>query len=378
MIDVSDADPAVGPASRRRGRSASRIGVGVGVIAIMLAALVAGVWYLLHTVDRDLERIEGAFDIPEAARPAPADTSDVLGPASPGSATGAGEDPGTGAGEAGVTILLAGTDRRSDELTTGRESTATTWLPGAQRSDAILLVRLTADGERAYVVSIPRDSWVTIPGLGPNKVNAAFSLGGPSLYVQTIEQVTQTRVDHLAVVDWAGVERLVDTVGGVELTFTEPVVARSSQWAPGTYVLDGQQVLSYVGERKALPRGDFDRVQRQHAVVRAIASTLVEDGVLGNLPRLGDLVAVGLDVVSVDEFLDTGAILDLARRASGLSPDAVVFATAPTTGIGWEGSQSVVYLDSSRQPGFWEAFRTDSLEAWIDANGGQTTPDVVN
>ena len=81
-----------------------------------------------------------------------------------------------------------------------------------------MVLHINADRDGASLISIPRDSWVNVPGHGYNKVNAAFSLAGPSLAVETVEDLTGVRIDHLAVVDWEGFRSLIDSVGGVTVT----------------------------------------------------------------------------------------------------------------------------------------------------------------
>jgi LCP family protein required for cell wall assembly len=350
------------PDERRRERRRSRrvLVVALLLLALPVALVVGGAWFVGSSLDGSVDRIPGAFDIPESERPQQPE---------PGSK----ERP-----QVGTTFLLAGTDRRSEELTTGEGAAAPSWLPGAQRSDAIMLAHVTEDGDRAYVVSIPRDSWVDIPGYGPNKVNAAFSFGGPSLYVQTIEQLTDTRINHLAVIDWTGLTQLVDALGGVDLTFTTETVARDRTWPAGTHTLSGEEVLAYVGERYALPRGDFDRVERQQAVIRSLGQKLISQGVLTNPTQALDVARAVAQAVSVDESLDVTGMVRLALASRGLRPDDITFMTVPTAGVGFEGSQSVVYLDQARQDGFWRAFRTDRLEQWVERNGARTTPDTVS
>jgi LCP family protein required for cell wall assembly len=349
------------PDERRRDRKRSRrtLVVALALLGILAAAVVGGVLYVRGTLDFD--RIPNAFDIPDDLRPQ--------------------KEPEAGSDElaqVGTTFLLAGTDRNSEELTTGEGAQAPTWLPGAQRSDAIMVAHVTEDGDSAYVVSIPRDSWVDIPGYGMNKVNAAFSFGGPSLYVQTIEQLTDTRMDHLAVVDWNGLIGLVDVLGGVTLTFDTETVARSRTWPAGTHTLTGEEVRDYVGERYRLPRGDFDRVERQQNVLRALGTQLIVSGTLTDAGKALNVATATTELVSVDESLTIPRMVSLALASRGLRPDNVTFMTAPTTGVGFEGDQSVVYLNSELQDSFWEAFRTDELEAWIDENGVRTTPENVS
>ena len=345
------------PDQRRREKKRSRrvLVMALLLLAVPAALIVGGLWFWGNNLEYD--KIPDAFDIPESVRPV--------------------DEPGEPE-QLGRTFLLAGTDRRAEELTTGEGAQEPTWLPGAQRSDAIIVVHVTDDGENAYVVSIPRDSWVDIPEYGMNKVNAAFSFGGPALYVQTIEQLTDTRVDHLAVVDWNGLIQLVDVLGGVELTFDEETVARNRTWPAGTHRLTGEEVRDYVGERYRLPRGDFDRVERQQNVLRALGVQLIASGTLTDVGKAYEVASAARQLVSVDDTLTIPRMVSLALESRGLRPDNVTFMTVPTTGTGFEGSQSVVYLDAAAQEGFWEAFRSDSLEEWVDQNGARSTPDFVS
>ncbi|MDP3894956.1 LCP family protein, partial [Nocardioides sp.] len=220
--------------------------------------------------------------------------------------------PTKGPAAKAVNILLMGTDRRSDEPTTGTEARAATWVPGAQRSDAMLLLHIDGDREGASVVSLPRDSWVTVPGYGENKINAAFSFGGPSLAVETVETLTGVRIDHLAVIDWDGIRALTDELGGVTVTVPETVhdSARDVTWAAGEHHLDGQDALDYVGQRYGLPGGDLDRASRQQNFLR----TLMED-TLGRVNDSGpwavyELLRVMTNHLSVDAEWQTK---DMAR-----------------------------------------------------------------
>ena len=90
--------------------------------------------------------------------------------------------------------------------------------PGAQRSDTLMILHIAADRRSASIISIPRDTWVNVPGHGMNKINAAFSLSGPSLAIATVEDLTGVRIDHLAVIDWSAFEALIDAVGGIDVT----------------------------------------------------------------------------------------------------------------------------------------------------------------
>ena len=241
-----------------------------------------------------------------------------------------------------------------------------------------MLAHLSEDGEDAYIVSIPRDSWVEIPGYGMNKVNAAFSLGGPSLYVQTIEQLTDTRIDHLAVVDWNGLIGLVDVLGGVTLTFDTETVARGRTWPAGTHKLNGEEVRDYVGERYRLPRGDFDRVERQQNVMRALGVQMIESGTLRDPGKALSVARESTQLVTVDDTLTIPRIVELALSARGLRPDNVTYLTAPTTGVGFEGDQSVVYLNNELQDSLLGGLPQRLPQEWLAENDVRLTPENVN
>jgi anionic cell wall polymer biosynthesis LytR-Cps2A-Psr (LCP) family protein len=165
------------PAQRRR----SPIKVLIAVAAVVVL-LIAGIAALLlerqRAYDRQIARIEGAFPA-ESGRPARA----------PGRAE---------------NVLLVGSDRRSDESTTGQDADEPSWGYGLQRADIIMLIHLPADREHAYFVSFPRDAWTPIQGHGKAKINAAYSFGGSPLMIATIEQLTGVRIDHFATLDFEG------------------------------------------------------------------------------------------------------------------------------------------------------------------------------
>src|ERR1044072_2330211 len=149
--------------------------------SILALGVLANAWWPVQRISEHVQRMEDAFSMPAAARPARA----------------------VAAGRS-VNVLIAGLD---GEHVTGPAHEA--------RSDAIMVLHLDADRRKAWLVSIPRDAWVPIPGHREDKVNAAYSLGGPPLFVQTVEQLTGLRMDHLVVVDWTGLRRLTDAGGGV-------------------------------------------------------------------------------------------------------------------------------------------------------------------
>jgi LCP family protein required for cell wall assembly len=247
----------------------------------------------------------------------------------------------------GTTFLLAGVDSRSGKPTTGGDAEAPVWKVGAQRSDTLMLVHLDPGEDAAYTVSIPRDSWVPIPGHGHAKINAAFSWGGPALLVQTVERFTDVRVDHLAVIDWHGFEALTDAVGGVPITVRENSYdsEQHKHFTAGTHTMNGEEALSYVRQRHGLPGGELDRIKRQQQFLRSLVGEIRADvrltDPLGVARILDDLTAN----VSVDDHLSNADLRDLVFGLRHLNAADASFTTAPIVRSDMIDGQYALILD---------------------------------
>jgi LCP family protein required for cell wall assembly len=342
--------------ARRRRRHRVAIIVLVSFCVLLVGA--SGVaYYLGQRLVAPIDRIDGVFDGLENRPPKP-----THGPAADA-----------------VNILLLGTDRRSDVPTTGDNARADAWVPGAQRADAMLLVHIDGDRSGASVISFPRDSWVDLPHRGYDKINAAYSYGGPSLAVETVEKLTQVRIDHLAVIDWAGIRALTDAMGGVDVTVPETVYdsARDITWTAGEHHLDGQEALNYVGQRHGLPNGDLDRTKRQQNYLRIVMgdalSRLSGDGIWD----VYKLLRVMTSNVSVDAEWGTKAMASLAWSLRDLDDANVAFLNAPVSGLGYEGAASVVYLDRPACSQLWSAVRADEVGKWLKGHQDALLTDTV-
>jgi LCP family protein required for cell wall assembly len=275
-----------------------------------------------------------------------------------------------------VTFLVGGVDTISAVPTTGQQAQS----DARGRTDTLIMVHLLSGGRGAYVVSIPRDSWVPIPGYGMGKVNWAYYFGGQTLAIQTVEQLTHVRINHVAVIDWDGFQDLTNAIGGitVDIPVTTYDPANQVTWTAGTHHLDGAQALLYVRDRYGLASGDFDREARQQNFLRAVFAKLHDEASLTSLPHLYSLAGDLSKAVSVDSTLSTSDIQHLLLSMHGLSSSNILFATVPYTGTGQVGSQSVVNLNAALDPGFWHAFEFDTLPAFMQAHGlqplGATTP----
>jgi LCP family protein required for cell wall assembly len=273
-----------------------------------------------------------------------------------------------------VNILMLGSDSRVSA------GDPTQWAVGAQRTDAIMLLHLTADRKSAYVMSIPRDSWVNIPGHGTAKINAAFSWGGPTLMVQTVEQLTKVRIDHLAIVDFDGFKQITDALGGVTITVPKTVSsAKQGTVEAGTHLMNGDQALTYVRQRYNLPGGDFDRVKRQQNWIRAVMVKLMSQGTLTNPLKLNDSMTALTKSLSIDDAFTFNEMQDLALSSRGLRAGDVKFFTVPVSGTGWspDHKQSIVNLNPSADAGLFDAVHKDKVGQWIADNRSDTLGNTV-
>lgn len=173
--------------------------------------------------------------------------------------------------EKGTTYLLVGTDAR-DGLTEEEKQRLGTGNAEGLRTDTMMLLYVPPSG-RPALISLPRDSYLPIPGHGKNKLNAAYSLGGPTLLSQTVEQNTGLRIDGYVEIGFAGFANVVDAVNGIDVCLDAPIVDHDSNinLPAGCQTLNGADALGYARMRKADPRGDIGRVERQRAVIAAIA-----------------------------------------------------------------------------------------------------------
>jgi polyisoprenyl-teichoic acid--peptidoglycan teichoic acid transferase len=261
--------------------------------------------------------------------------------------------------EGSVTILLLGSDTRG-QITSLADASG-------DRSDAMILVRISGDREHVTMMSIMRDSWVTIPGFGENKVNAALAFGGVSLAVQTVEELVGVRVDHVAVVDFAGFAALTDALGGVTVNnqraFT-PGELPGASFARGEITLNGEEALAYVRERSAFATGDFQRVANQRAFLTGVMATLLDRGALASPAETKRIVDSLSPHIARDPNLTSEVILGVANSLKGITPDSVSSFTMPTTGTGTISGQSVVLVNADELAVVTEKLVADTIHTY--------------
>lgn len=314
-------DAAGKPAPRRRRRR--RVLLAGAVLAALLAGYVA---VLLTVALGGLDRVDAA---PDGPRP----------PAGPG-----------------TTWLLVGSDSRAD-LSAQQQRDLATGGGDSRLTDTILLLT-TAPGGVATLISIPRDSLVSIPGYGENKINAAYAFGGPELLVDTIEQATGVRLDGYVEIGFDGFYQVVEALGGVEVCLEAPMTDERAgiDLPAGCQTLAGADTLGFVRARYSDPNGDLGRVERQRQVIAAMADEVTGPAVLANPARTIPLAAAGGQALTVD---DQAGPVDLTRfaitllRATGETGEML---TVPFGGYATTAAGSVVLWDSSAEA-LWAALR---------------------
>lgn len=276
-------------------------------------------------------------------------------------------------------FLLVGSDSRGDAAAgTGVQGTGRTFVTG-QRSDTVILVHLFGGGSnRAQLVSFPRDSWVTIPShVDPvtgevvaeskGKLNSSFQLGGPDLLIKTIEGLSQVRVDHYVQVDFEGFKGMVDELGGIDVCLPKAAKEHDSgiDLPAGRSHVKGDQALAFVRQRKKLPNGDLDRIERQQQFLGAVIRKVLSAGTLLNPLRLNGFLTTATDSLQVDQALDVSDLRDLALRFRSFSAGGVIFSTVPVATINGQKRnaagllESVVLLDEAKDDALFEGIRQD-------------------
>jgi LCP family protein required for cell wall assembly len=190
--------------------------------------------------------------------------------------------PGRPAAGAGQNWLITGSDSRQGLTRAQLRKLAAGFGVSGQRTDTIMVLHL--GGGRPVLISLPRDSYVRIPGYGYNKLNAAFAFGGPQLLARTVQDVTGLRIDHYMGIGFGGFVHVVDAVGGVRLCLKAPLTdpAAGLHLKAGCQVLNGAQSLGYVRSRHLYATQDLQRIQNQRVFLRSLLQKLTSAGVLLN------------------------------------------------------------------------------------------------
>jgi LCP family protein required for cell wall assembly len=307
-------------------------------------------------------------------------------------------------------ILLIGNDTRAGAtraelkaLHTGHDTTTA-------NADTMMVLHVPGNGSRPTLVSFPRDSWVTIPGHGKGKINAAYpdaynaaknagrgeqaaQSAGIVLTIKTIHALTGLYIDHYMQVNLLGFYRISEAIGGVTVCLNRAQNATTDRdefgsgysgidLPKGVSVIKGAQALAFVRQRHGLPHGDLDRIKRQQYFLKAAFQKVTSAGVLLNPFKLRDMLdAVGGSLL-IDPHLD---LLSLARQFESVTSGKINFATVPNNGsqlIYPDGVEtSVVAINRAAMPSFvaqLEGKGDDAFAKATPAAPATVTVDVLN
>jgi LCP family protein required for cell wall assembly len=230
----------------------------------------------------------------------------------------------------GRTFLVVGSDSRDNLSAEERKKLGTGKVAG-RRTDTIMLLHVPAAGGPTVLVSVPRDSYVSIPGRGKNKINAAYAFGGPTLLVQTLEQATGLRIDDYVETGLSGFANIVDAVGGVRICpkFDMDDKDAHINLKKGCQEADGTTALGYARARKSDPRGDLGRVERQREVLAAIASKTLSPGTLVQPWRAFPAAKNGGAALTIDKETSPLAVVRFVMAMRTVSGGGGIQMTVP-------------------------------------------------
>jgi LCP family protein required for cell wall assembly len=311
-----------------------------------------------------------------------------------------------GANSGEQNILLVGVDSRTDAQGDPLPRAVLDQLHGGEssgvlNSDTIIVLHVPDDGGSATAFSIPRDSYVDIPGYRKDKINAAYpvtkalrseelvraggmnpkeidsesSAAGRSTLIQTVQDLTGLRIDHYAEVNLLGFYNLTEAIGGVDVCLRNPVndAFSGANFPAGPQTVSGAAALSFVRQRHGLPEGDLSRIRRQQVFLAAVADKTLSSGTLTNPSTLSGLIDVAHKSLVVDSGWD---LLGFARQASGLAAGNLNFLTIPTQGGSTNDRGDVVLVDPAQVKGFVEQQTTPADERPEETPEPEETPDV--
>lgn len=299
----------------------------VGALALALVAglSVAGLWAYSRSLNGNLDRMDA---LPSAA------AAPTSGP---------------------MNLLIVGTDSREPN-------------DGDARTDTLMLAHVTENRDHAYLTSIARDTWVPIPGHGTSKINAAYPLGGAPLLVDTVQEYTGVTIDHFVMIDFAGFESVVDSLGGVDMTVEKTIKSIHEPFrtfTAGTHHFTGAEALDWVRQRKQFADGDFSRQKHQQELISAVMDRATAAGILTDPGRLNAFLQSTTSAITVDRSFD---LTQTALALRALRSSSLTYLTSPNKGVGTVGDQSVVLPDTEGAAKLYSAYTSDTVAQYLSSS----------
>ncbi|MET8682907.1 LCP family protein [Streptomyces sp. NPDC004732] len=270
----------------------------------------------------------------------------------------------------GTNYLIVGSDSR-DGLSETDVKDLHAGGGGGRRTDSMMLLHTGSNG--ATMVSLPRDSWVTLPGRldtttgktkrpEGDKLNAAFSYGGPELLAHTIERNTGLRIDHYAEIGFAGFVNIVDAIGGVRMCLDRDIKDEKSgaDLRKGCQTLNGKQALAFVRQRHQEREGDLGRSKNQQKLLSTLAHQAARPDILFDPREIGPAAQAGLDTLIVDEDMSLPELSRMFRAVQSVSGGHGRRLNVPVSGIGIPTSKgNVLKWDAEKSARLFDDLRHD-------------------
>lgn len=326
-----------------RGR---KILIVIGVFLTVMALAFAGLFFWFNSSLGNVAKVN--LDLDEASRPVKAEAK-------------------------GTNFLLLGADDGNETANVSApkpldfmgDSQLPEWPKERYYSDTVMLVHLNEERTKAWVISIPRDSYVPILDENGeetelNKIKNALYDQGPASSIATVENLTGVRVDHMAMLDMNSFIDVSNALGGVTVEVA----------GEGEQTLIGLDALRYVRNRE-LSLADFDRIKRQQNFIRATLNKLADAGTLTNPAKLKDTLDAVTSNLAVDAEWSNGDLRSLAFSLRGLRADDISFTTMPAKdSVKKDGKGTVLPVDQEKANDLFAAVRADDVDSWLDANPG--------
>lgn len=270
-----------------------------------------------------------------------------------------------------MNVLLLGVDHADDGTADAQALDAAV----SQRSDSMMLVHIPEDRSQVYVMSMVRDMYVEIPGHGMNKLNSAISLGGVPLLMQTIEGLFNTKLDHVAMVDFEGFRELSTALGGVTVNNEIPFTANDTDYfyPAGDITLEGDRALRFVRERKSFTNGDYQRVANQRKFIAAAANQVLSSGTLTNPVKLYEIVDKVSPYLTFDDNFDAATLVGLGLQLKNVDTENMEMFTMPTAGTSTSADgQSIELASELVIAQISEALQGDAMADYLRENPPET------
>jgi LCP family protein required for cell wall assembly len=316
----------------RRARQRRALLIASSLMSAMILLVSGGAWGLTSYIDSHLNRVNA----------------------------GTGGTPASGP----LNILVAGLDERTG-LTQHQQALLHVGAnQGETDTDTLMLVHVPASHRYVRVISLPRDSWVSIPGHGMNKINAALGLGGPQLMVQTVEQATGLTINDYVEVNFLGFVKVIDALGGVDICLPYAVNDPYSglDMSAGMHHVNGITALEFARDRHSFPASDLARIENQQQLISTALSEGISSGMLANPVRLESFLSATSAAIKVDQGFN---VVRLADELRGISTKAVTFTTVPLANTNYQTptGESAVLWNTSAAAALFNQLKTDQGSA---------------